>query len=139
MIRCKPSCPPLVYEEHPSCAEAPSLVESGGGSAITSFSGQSSSAKSAGKKPAVAICGMQGSTNPHTNIFEKFMAAHDGSTVLEQAVIRLQDVDDGLSAMEKVELIRQFEENEVRADTYLALKDQAFRRLWTHSKLESAA
>jgi hypothetical protein len=59
-----------------------------------------------------------------------------GTTRRAQAVERMQDVDDGLSTMEKVELIRQFEENEV-AGTYLSLENQALRQAWIRTRLES--
>jgi hypothetical protein len=57
--------------------------------------------------------------------------------MLGQAVKRVQDVDDGLSAMEMVELIKQFEENVAMVNTYLSLTDQAVRQLWIRSKLGS--
>jgi hypothetical protein len=54
-----------------------------------------------------------------------------------QAVQLVQQVDDGLSTTEKVELIRQFQENAVTADIYLSLTDRALRHAWIHMKLNS--
>jgi hypothetical protein len=106
---------------------------------ITSFSGQSSSANLGAKiQPAIAINGMQGAVNRLIVMFEKSIATQQvGLATLGQAVKRLQDVDDGLSAMEKVVLIRQFEKNVATANAYLSLTDQALRRLWIRSKLGS--
>lgn len=71
-------------------------------------------------------------------MFEKSIATQQvGLATLGQAVKRLQDVDDGLSAMEKVVLIRQFEKNVATANAYLSLTDQALRWLWIRSKLGS--
>ena len=145
---------------HPSLGAPPSFVVNGiaeegdesvamedestsGGSSgpITSFSGQSSSANLGAKisgSPAVVINGMQGAVNRLIVMFEKSIATQQvGLATLGQAVKRLQDVDDGLSAMEKVVLIRQFEKNVATANAYLSLTDQALRRLWIRSKLGS--
>jgi len=58
---------------------------------------------------------------------------------LGQAMERVQDVDDGLSITEKVELIEQFVKNEVTVATYLSLRDQAIRHAWIRTKLESVS
>lgn len=88
---------------------------------------------------AVAIHGLQGSINRLIDILIMSMTTPPDSatTRTAQAVRRVQDVDDGLSTMEKVELIRQFEKNEASPGTYLSLKDQALRQAWIRTKLES--
>jgi hypothetical protein len=92
---------------------------------------------------AVAINGLQGSINRLIDIVIKSMTTPEDSRVAitrsAQAVERVQDVDDGLSTMEKVELIRQFQENESAAGTYLSLINQPLRQAWIRTKLESVS
>jgi hypothetical protein len=131
-------------------------------SAITSsFSGQQSLAKSNSKGSAgtrstsssaklaadtdadvslaVALMGMQASINRLTDVFEKVMATPEdlATTSVAQAVVRVRNVDDGLSTKEKEALIRQFGKNAVTVDTYLSLTDQDLRQAWIRKKLES--
>jgi len=72
------------------------------------------------------------------DIFIESMATPEdlATTRRAQAMKRVQDVDDGLSMMEKLELIRQFEENEGTADIYLSLRDQGLRQAWIRTKLD---
>jgi len=88
---------------------------------------------------AVAINGLQGSINRLIDIVIKSMTTPEdfATTRRAQAVERVQDVDDGLSTMEKLELIRQFQENESAAGTYLSLINQPLRQAWIRTKLES--
>lgn len=111
---------------HPSLANAPSLVDD-------------EDDEVEDESAAVAISGLQDSISRLTDILIKSMATPGNlaTTRRAQAVERVQDVDDGLSTMEKVELIRQFEENEVIAGTYLSLEKQALRQAWIRARLES--
>jgi len=127
---------------HPSLATAPSLVDDeydegfddddDEGVDDEDDEGEDASA-------AIALIGLQGSINRFTDILIKSMTAPDDLATPSwvQAVKRVQDVDDGLSTREKVELIKQFHENEDIAGTYLLLTDQAVRQAWIRIELES--
>jgi hypothetical protein len=85
--------------------------------------------------------GIQASINRLADVFEKAMATPEdlATTHTAQAVVRVQNVDDGLSTKEKVALIRQLGKNAVTANTYLALTDPDLRQAWIRRKLESGA
>jgi hypothetical protein len=115
---------------HPSLANAPSLVDD-----------EDEDDEVADELAAIALSGLQDSITRLTDILIKSMATPGnlGTTRRAQAVERVQDVDDGLSTMEKVELIRQFEENEGLAGTYLSLENQALRQAWIRAVFDGTA
>jgi hypothetical protein len=92
-----------------------------------------------GEAATVLLSGMPGLINRLTGVIQNSMTTPDYRTTTRraQAVQLVQQVDDGLSTTEKVELIRQFQENAVTADIYLSLTDRALRHAWIHMKLNS--
>jgi len=67
----------------------------------------------------------------------QFMATPEDLATMHraEAIKRVQYVDDGLSTKEKVELIKQFSENDVVVGIYLSLSDQSLRQAWIRTKL----
>ena len=67
----------------------------------------------------------------------QFMATPEDLATMHraEAIKRVQYVDDGLSTKEKVELIKQFSENDVVVGISLSLSDQALRQAWIRTKL----
>lgn len=87
----------------------------------------------------VAINGLQASINRFIDVFEKCMSTLGDTTptCMSQAVRLVQEVDDGLSDVEKVHLIEQFIETPTMAEAYLAMTNPRFRRAWIHTNLTS--
>jgi hypothetical protein len=112
-------------------------------SAFTSFSAMPSKTSSKGGTratsskvtSAIALSGVQGSINRLTDAVEKSNA--EGSAKHREVVKHLQRTDDGLTTTEKLDLLSKFEDNEVYADTYIALEDEDLRRAWINRRLGS--
>jgi len=126
----------------------PGTTSKKSGSVVSSFPGQqqettTSAAELAADSEislAVAVSGLQASVNRLLDVFERFMATtlDDGTTARRLQVVQLvHEMDDGLSAMEKEDLIKQFMEKPVMADTYLLLRGPDLRRAWIQKMLGS--
>jgi hypothetical protein len=102
-----------------------SKTSSKGGTRATSFKVTS----------AVALSGVQGSINQLTNAVEKSNAK--GSAKHREVVKHLQRTDDGLTTTKKLDLLSKFEDNEVYADTYIALEDEDLQWAWINRRLGS--
>jgi hypothetical protein len=78
---------------------------------------------------------VQGSINQLTDAVKKSNA--EGSAKHREVVKHLQRMDDGLTMTEKLDLLSKFEDNEVYADTYIALKDEDLQWAWINRRLGS--
>jgi hypothetical protein len=117
-----------------------------------------SSSKATGKRPAApasgvarrpkasprivaasAVVGMQGLINRLTDVFERSMMQPEDPIVARRATALqiLQENQDGLSVMEKVQVISVFMKNNAAVETYLSLTDSDVRHGWIASLLPS--
>jgi hypothetical protein len=101
-----------------------------------------SSSKAAARiTPATAVVGMQGSINRLTDVFERAMTSPQDETSVKrnEAMQRLQVLDEGLTLEEKTKMIRLFMKDPVSADTYMVLNDDELRQNWVQSMLNEMA
>jgi predicted GTPase len=82
---------------------------------------------------AIAYNGFQGSINRLTDMFEKSMTDMKDPLAVSKALKMLQQVDDGLSAADKVKVTMAFTEKPVLAEAYLALEEDEVRRGFLHT------
>ena len=100
--------------------------------------GQSS--RAARVTPAVAMVAMQSQISQLTDVFKQTMTTPADGTAAQRsmAISRLQDLDDGLSMSEKIQLIGIFRKDITYVQVYLDLVVDEIRQAWLRAVLKDA-
>jgi hypothetical protein len=87
---------------------------------------------------ATAITNMQGSINRLADVLEKSIVAPEPATRKDEAVKRLQEVEEDLSMDEQLKIIEQFGKNTSLGGTYLSLINEPLRKAWICERLDKS-
>jgi hypothetical protein len=87
---------------------------------------------------ATALTNMQGSINRLADVFEKSMVAPEPATRKDEAVKRLQEVEEHLSMDEQLKIIKQFGRDRSLGGTYLSLINEPLRKAWLCERLNES-